>query len=57
MTTRPHSGTLCLEQRFWPADLTGVEGISTVRITPDGKAHAHSHPRDPSDLYLVAGLQ
>ena len=40
-----------------PGDLSGLSDISSVRITPDGKAHAYSYDRCMSELYLVGGLK
>ena len=40
-----------------PADRTGVNGIQTVRITPDGRSYVYSYYSALSDLYIVEGLK
>jgi hypothetical protein len=39
-----------------PRDATGVEGIATARMTPDGKALAYSYYQRISRMYAVEGL-
>jgi Tol biopolymer transport system component len=40
-----------------PADLAGVQGISTIKFSADGKSYAYSTLRVLSDLYVVDGLK
>ncbi len=40
-----------------PADRTGVGGISTLQLTPDGRAYCYSFMRGLSRLYVVEGLR
>ncbi len=40
-----------------PADPSGVERISNVRVTPDGKGYAYCFTRLLSDLFVVEGLK
>jgi WD40 repeat protein len=40
-----------------PADPAGVERISNVLITPDGKGYAYCYVRLLSDLFIVEGLK
>jgi Tol biopolymer transport system component len=40
-----------------PADPAGVERISNVLVTPDGKGYAYCYARLLSDLFVVAGLR
>ncbi len=48
------------ERKLWreisPADRTGVEGIASVRMTPDGSTFAYSYYQRLSGLYVVEGL-
>jgi hypothetical protein len=39
-----------------PHDSSGVYGLETVAITPDGTSYAYHYAQFLSDLYLVAGL-
>ncbi len=49
------------EKRLWrtlvPDDLSGVVGLTSVRITPDGNAYFFRIQRMLSDLYVVEGLK
>jgi len=50
------------ERKLWkeiqPADPSGIIGVGTVRLTPDGAVYAYSANRvASSDLYLVEGLK
>jgi Tol biopolymer transport system component len=40
-----------------PADSAGVNDISGVRLTPDGKSYAYSYVQELSELHLVEGLR
>ena len=40
-----------------PADPAGVERISNVLVTPDGKGYAYCYARLLSDLFIVEGLE
>ncbi len=40
-----------------PADPAGVERISNVLVTPDGKSYAYCYARLLSDLFVVEGLR
>jgi eukaryotic-like serine/threonine-protein kinase len=40
-----------------PSDLTGVQHIGRVQITPDAKSYAYGHIRQLSELYLVDGVK
>jgi len=40
-----------------PADPAGVESITSIRFSADGKAYAYSAGRILSDLYVVEGLK
>jgi len=40
-----------------PADPAGVERISNVVVTPDGKGYAYCYTRLLSDLFVVEGLK
>lgn len=40
-----------------PADRTGLDSTSSIRLTPDGKSYAYSYERFISELYLISGLK
>jgi hypothetical protein len=40
-----------------PADVTGVQHIGRVQITPDARSYAYGHIRQLSELYLVEGVK
>jgi hypothetical protein len=40
-----------------PADPAGIERISNVVVTPDGKGYAYCYTRLLSDLFVVEGLR
>lgn len=40
-----------------PSDLTGVQHIGRVQMTPDASSYAYGHVRQLSELYLVEGLK
>jgi Tol biopolymer transport system component len=50
------SGARTLFREICPDDGTGVEGIATARMTPDGKALAYSYYQRMSRMYTVEGL-
>jgi Tol biopolymer transport system component len=50
------SGARTLFREISPFDATGVEGIATARMTPDGKALAYSYYQRLSRMYTVEGL-
>jgi hypothetical protein len=39
-----------------PPDATGVTGLSTVLLTPDGRSYAYSYRRVLAELYVADGL-
>ena len=40
-----------------PPDATGVTGLSTVLLTPDGRSYAYSYRRVLAELYVADGLR
>ncbi|HKF44788.1 MAG TPA: protein kinase [Thermoanaerobaculia bacterium] len=46
-----------LWKELLPADPAGVERISNVLVTPDGKGYAYCYARLLSDLFVVEGLK
>lgn len=40
-----------------PLDLTGLCGLSNIRLSADGRGYVYGYTRMLSDLYLVKGLQ
>jgi dipeptidyl aminopeptidase/acylaminoacyl peptidase len=46
-----------LWKELLPADPAGVERISNVLVTPDGKGYAYCYARLLSDLFVVEGLR
>ncbi len=44
-------------REFSPSDTAGLDGISGLRVTPDGKAYVYAYQRLLSVLYLVDGLK
>ncbi len=44
-------------REIMPADSAGVNDISGVRLTPDGKSYAYSYVQELSELHLVEGLK
>jgi serine/threonine protein kinase/Tol biopolymer transport system component len=50
------SGARTLFREISPADATGVEGIATARMTPDGRTLAYSYYQRMSRMYTVEGL-
>ncbi len=51
------SGRRELWRDLLPADPAGVERISNVVVTPDGKGYAYCYARLLSDLFVVEGLK
>ena len=51
------SGRRELWKDLLPADPAGVERISNVLVTPDGKGYAYCYARLLSDLFVVEGLR
>jgi hypothetical protein len=40
-----------------PADPVGVDTITNIVVTPDGKAYCHDYVRFLSELFVVEGLR
>ena len=40
-----------------PADPVGIDDMSRIYVTPDGKAYCHDYLRWLSQLFVVEGLQ
>ena len=51
------TGKRTLVREVTPADPTGVARISTLQMTPDGRAYCYSFMRSLSRLYMVHGLR
>ncbi len=51
------TGRRAFVREITPADPTGVTRISTLQLTPDGRAYCYSFMRSLSRLYLVDGLR
>jgi hypothetical protein len=51
------SGKRSLVREISPADVTGVTRISSLQVTPDGRAYCYSFMRSLSRLYMVGGLR
>ena len=51
------SGKKELWKQFVPADPAGVDSLSPILVTPDGKGYAYTYSRVLSDLYLVEGAK
>jgi len=51
------SGRHDLWKELMPVDPSGVERISNVVVTPDGKYYAYTYSRQLSDLFVVEGLR
>ena len=50
------TGARMLFREISPLDATGVEGIATARMTPDGRALAYCYYQRMSRMYTVEGL-
>ena len=51
------TGTRQPWRELMPGDATGVYGIRTVRVTPDGKSYAYHFVASIGSLYLAEGLR
>jgi Tol biopolymer transport system component len=51
------TGKRTLWKTLAPADMSGVDGLGPVEITPDGRTYAYSCSRVLSDLYIAEGLK
>jgi hypothetical protein len=51
------SGKKQLWKELAPADRSGLEGMSVVRLSAEGRSYAYSYQRCLNDLYLVGGLR
>jgi eukaryotic-like serine/threonine-protein kinase len=51
------TGNRSLVREITPSDPTGVTRISTLQMTPDGRAYCYSFMRSLSRLYMVDGLR
>jgi dipeptidyl aminopeptidase/acylaminoacyl peptidase len=51
------NGTRQFVRQLRPADATGVEAISEVLMTPDGKTYTYGGARRLSNLFVVTGLK
>jgi hypothetical protein len=51
------TGRRTLWKDLAPADPAGLQGITSIAITPDGQTCAYSVGRTLSQLYLVEGLK
>ena len=51
------TGQKMLWKQLMPMDPAGVNIISPILVTPDGKSYVYGHRRLLSDLYLVEGLK
>ncbi|MGZ4788259.1 MAG: protein kinase domain-containing protein [Terriglobales bacterium] len=52
-----NTGERKLMMSLEPADRTGLDTTSSLRISPDGKSYAYSYERFLSQLYLATGLK
>ncbi|MGE5175383.1 MAG: protein kinase domain-containing protein [Hyphomicrobiales bacterium] len=50
------TGERTLWKELAPSDPTGVEGLTGIRMTPEGDAYAFSYAQRLNDLYVVEGL-
>ena len=53
----PATGHKEFWKEFSPSDTAGLDGVSGLRVTPDGKAYVYAYQRLLSVLYLVDGLR
>jgi hypothetical protein len=51
------TGQRSLWKSFEPLDAAGIDNISRVLMSADGKAYVYGYIRTLSDLYLVEGLK
>ena len=50
-------GTRQFVRQLRPADATGMEAMSEVLMTPDGKSYAYGGIRRLSNLFVVTGMK
>jgi eukaryotic-like serine/threonine-protein kinase len=51
------TGSRQFVRQLQPSDATGIERISGVLMTPDGKSYIYGAPRRLSNLFVVTGLK
>ncbi len=51
------TGSRQFVRQLQPPDATGIERISDVLMTPDGKYYTYGGPRRLSNLFVVSGLK
>jgi hypothetical protein len=51
------TGTRTPWRTLAPRDPVGVERITPIVLTPDGRAHCYTYPRVLTDLFVVEGLR
>jgi serine/threonine protein kinase/Tol biopolymer transport system component len=51
------TGTRQFVRKLQPSDATGLERVSDVLMTPDGKYYTYGGPRRLSNLFVVTGLK
>ncbi len=51
------TGKRSLWKTLAPADLVGVIGVDSIRVSADEQSYCYSYTRNISDLYLVEGLR
>jgi Tol biopolymer transport system component len=51
------TGTRQFVRQLQPPDATGIEHVSEVLMTPDGKYYVYGGPRRLSNLFVVTGLK
>ncbi len=51
------TGTRQFVRKLQPSDATGIERVSDVLMTPDGKYYTYGGPRRLSNLFVVTGLK
>ena len=44
-------------KEIMPQDRAGVDNLSRVCVTPDGRSYAYSYPQQLYELFLVEGLR
>jgi len=52
-----NTGTRQFVRQLQPPDATGIEHISDVLMTPDGKYYVYGAVRRLSNLFVVTGLK
>ena len=53
----PATGKRTFFREITLADPTGVDSISTLQLTPDGRSYCYSFMRSLSRLYVIDGLK